>query len=62
MLYVYICITYVLVKPWLFVVSVIYHTSEASVINHATPRSAMVKLTYVANVFPRIGAGGAYTG
>ena len=34
--------TYVLVKPWPFVVSDIYHTSEASVINVMTPQRAMV--------------------
>ena len=33
---------YVLVKPWPFVVSDIYHTSEASVINVMTPQRAMV--------------------
>ena len=34
--------THVLAKPWLSVVSVIYHMSEASVINDVTPGSAMV--------------------
>ena len=43
----YVCMrcaysVYVLVKPWPFVVSDIYHTSEASVINVMTPQRVMV--------------------
>ena len=40
---------HVLVKPWPFVVSDIYHTSEASVINVMTPQKGH-GLTDLANV------------